>query len=276
MAPNYAEESREPHKIAKAATYGSVIGLGIFYIFVSYMFVTGWGLNGSAAGGQATSSTGKFASAFYPLTDKYVGSGLTTILQAADRHELVRLRDGLLQHRRALPVRARPRGRAAARARPHARQAPRPGRRRDGRVGVIVGVYMLGFTIMDPSTEAALLKLGTWTPLLGVLGILAVQGLCSVAIIRFFLTEARDGFHWFKTLVAPIVGALAMAGACYLLIANRAVLSGAGDALFIKLVPVRRAGDLRRGHGARARPAVAIARSATPPSAASAEEEIPA
>jgi hypothetical protein len=28
-----------------------------------------------------------------------------------------------------------------------------------------------------------------------------------------------------------------MAGACYLLIDNRAVLSGAGDALFIKAVP---------------------------------------
>ena len=97
-------------------------------------------------------------------------------------------------------------------------------------VTAIVGLYMLGFTIMDPSTEAALLKLGTWTPLLGVLGILAVQGLCSVAIIRFFLTEARDGFHPVKTLIAPILGALAMAGACYLLIANRGVLSGAGDA----------------------------------------------
>ena len=48
MAPNYAEESREPNRIAKAATYGSVIGLGLFYIFVSYMFVTGWGLTGSA------------------------------------------------------------------------------------------------------------------------------------------------------------------------------------------------------------------------------------
>ena len=48
MAPNYAEESREPKKIAKAATYGSVIGLGVFYIFVSYMFVSGWGLTGSA------------------------------------------------------------------------------------------------------------------------------------------------------------------------------------------------------------------------------------
>jgi len=48
MAPNYAEETRDPHRIAKAATYGSVIGLGVFYTLISYVFVTGWGLNGSA------------------------------------------------------------------------------------------------------------------------------------------------------------------------------------------------------------------------------------
>ena len=45
--------------------------------------------------------------------------------------------------------------------------------------------------IYDPSTEGALLKLGTWSPLLGVLGILAVQALVSVAIIRYFLTSGR-------------------------------------------------------------------------------------
>jgi hypothetical protein len=104
-------------------------------------------------------------------------------------------------------------------------------------VSGIVGVYMLAFALSDSSTLAALLKLGTWTPLLGVLGILAVQGICSIAIIRFFLTEARDGFHPFKTLLAPILGFLSMVAACYLLIDNRAGLSGAGDALFIKLVP---------------------------------------
>ena len=104
-------------------------------------------------------------------------------------------------------------------------------------VTAIVGVYMLAFTLSDPSTLAALLKLGTWTPLLGVLGILAVQGLCSLAIIRYFRTEAADGFHPIKTLIAPFIGFLAMAGACYLLIDNRAGLSGAGDALYIKLVP---------------------------------------
>jgi len=174
MAPNYAEESRDPHKIAKTATYGSVIGLGLFYIFVSYMFVTGWGLNGSAAGVKAQFD-GKFASAFYPLTDKYVGSGLTTVLQAliitssfacamafyntGSRYLFSLAREGVL---------------------PSALGTTHP--KRHGPViasmvvSVIVGLYMLGFTIMDPSTEAALLKLGTWTPLLGVLGILAVQG----------------------------------------------------------------------------------------------------
>jgi hypothetical protein len=91
--------------------------------------------------------------------------------------------------------------------------------------------------IYDPSTEGALLKLGTWSPLLGVLGILAVQGLTSVAIIRYFLTTARDGFHWFTTLVAPVLGGLAMAGACYLLIANRDTLAAADDATFITLLP---------------------------------------
>ena len=104
-------------------------------------------------------------------------------------------------------------------------------------VTAIVGVYMLAFTLSDPSTLAALLKLGTWTPLIGVLGILAVQGLCSVAIIRYFRTEEPEGFHPVKTLIAPILGFLAMAGACYLLIDNRAGLSGAGDATYIKLVP---------------------------------------
>jgi amino acid transporter len=235
MAPNYAEESREPRKIAKAATYGSVIGLGIFYIFVSYMFVTGWGLTGSAQA-VADQFAGKTASAFYPLTDKYVGSGLTTILQllivtssfacamafynTGARYLFALAREGVLPN-------------ALGRTHPK-RHAPVVAAMV---VSVIVGLYMLGFTIMDSSTEAALLKLGTWTPLLGVLGILAVQGLCSIAIIRFFLTEARDGFHPVKTLIAPIIGALAMAGACYLLIANRGVLSGAGDALFIKAVP---------------------------------------
>jgi amino acid transporter len=235
MAPNYAEESREPKRIAKAATYGSVIGLGVFYVFVSYMFVTGWGMNGSA---QAVKDqfAGKFDSAFYPLTDRFVGSGLTTMLEiliitssfacamafynTGARYVFSLAREGVLP-------------RALGRTHPTQRGPVAASMM----VSAIVGVYMLAFALADPSTLSALLKLGTWTPLLGVLGILAVQGLCCIAIVRFFLTDARDGFHPVKTLIAPVIGFVAMAGACYLLIANRAALSGAGDALYIKLVP---------------------------------------
>jgi amino acid transporter len=235
MAPNYAEESREPKRIAKAATYGSVIGLGVFYVFVSYMFVSGWGMTGSSQA-VADQFAGKYASAFYPLTDKFVGSGLTTMMEiliitssfacsmafynTGARYVFSLAREGVL---------------------PKALGQTHPTQRgpvtASMAVSAIIGVYMLCFALADSSTLAALLKLGTWTPLLGVLGILAVQGLCSVAIIRFFLTDARDGFHPFKTLIAPLIGFLAMAGACYLLISNRAALSGAGDALYIKLVP---------------------------------------
>jgi amino acid transporter len=104
-------------------------------------------------------------------------------------------------------------------------------------VTAIVALYCLAFVIYDPSTEGALLKLGTWSPLLGVLGILAVQALVSIAIIRYFLTSGKADFHWWTTLVAPVIGFLAMVTACVLLVANRGDLSGAADAVYIEILP---------------------------------------
>ena len=49
--------------------------------------------------------------------------------------------------------------------------------------------------------------------------------LCSLAIITYFLRDGRDGFHPFKTLIAPLLGAMAIAGAVYLMISNRATLT---------------------------------------------------
>lgn len=234
MAPNYAEETRDPHRIAKTATYGSVIGLGLFYILVSYVFVTGWGLTGSAEA-VARQFDGEFASAFYPLTDRYVGPWATTAMEilivtgsfacaqafynTGARYLFSLAREGVLP---------------AVLARTSHTHSPVPAAMA---VTGIVAAYCLAFTIADPSTDAALLVLGTWSPLLGVLGILAVQALVCVAIIRYFRTTARDAFGWWSTLVAPVLGGLAMVGACVLLIVNRGDLSGAGDALYIQVLP---------------------------------------
>lgn len=235
MAPNYAEESREPKKIAKAATYGSVIGLGLFYILISWVFVMGWGTEGVGAG-VAGQFEGEYGSAFYPLADRFVGAGLTTMLEiliitssfacamafynTAARYLYSLAREGVLP---------------SALGRTHeSRHSPYFA---SMTVGLIVALYVLGFAIYDSSTEGFLLKLGTWSPLLGVLGILAVQALASFAIIRYFRTKGTDGAHWWRTTLAPVIGGLAQIGACYLLISNRAELSGAGDALYIKAIP---------------------------------------
>jgi amino acid transporter len=235
MAPNYAEESRNPRKIGAQAMYVSVIGLGLLYIFISWMFVSGWGQDGAAAAVNAQFE-GKYASAFYPLTDRYAGSGLTTIFEVliitgsfacqmafyntASRYFYAMGREGLV---------------------PSALGRTHPTHRSPYIASMLVTgllcIYVLSFVIFDPSTLAALLKLGTWSPLLGVLGILGIQALVSFAVIKYFLTTARDGFHWFKTLVAPLIGGLAQVGACILLIKNRFLLSGAEDALYIKLIP---------------------------------------
>ncbi len=69
---------------------------------------------------------------------------------------------------------------------------------------------------------------------MGVLGILGVQALCSFAIIAYFRREASDGFHWWKTGLAPFLGGIGQMGAMYLLVDGRATLGGAADAAFIK------------------------------------------
>jgi amino acid transporter len=234
MAPNYAEESRDPRRIAKIATYTSVIGLGLFYIFVSYAYVTGWGLVGSV---QAVKDqfAGTYASAFYPLADRFVGGWLTAVIEVlavtssfacamaffntAARYLFSLGREGVLP---------------SALARTSSHRSPGVA---SMTVTVLVALYGAAFVIYDPSTEGALLKLGTWSPLLGVLGILAVQGLTSVAIIRYFLACARDDCHWFSTLVAPLLGFLAMAGACWLLVTNRDTLAATEGVPFITLLP---------------------------------------
>ena len=234
MAPNYAEETRDPHRIAKAATYGSVIGLGVFYTVISYVFVTGWGLNGSAEAIKAQYA-GETASAFYPLTDRFVGSWATVLMEilivtgsfacamafynTSARYLFALGREGVLP---------------SALARTSSRLSPVIAAMT---VTVLVGLYCLAFVIYDPSNEGALLKLGTWSPLLGVLGILAVQALVSIAIIRYFLTTARSEFRWWSTFIAPVLGFAAMVGACVLLVVNRYDLAGAGDAAYIRLLP---------------------------------------
>ena len=57
MAPNYAEESKDPKRIMGPATYISVIGLGVLYTFICWMLVVAYGKNGIIRRRHTRSST---------------------------------------------------------------------------------------------------------------------------------------------------------------------------------------------------------------------------
>ena len=231
MAPNYAEEAKEPKKVMAPAMYISVIGLGLLYTVVMWMYVAGAGMKDSADLVNQQFA-GKIGSMFYPLTDRYFGTVLTHAFQffivtgsfacqlaffnTACRYLFSMGREG------ALP---------AALGRTH------PTHHSTHIAGIVSGIFVAiwvgAFYYYDPTTLGALTKLGTWSPLLGVAGILSIQALVSVAIIVYFMNHAQDGFHWFKTLVCPIVAAVTQAFAVYLLFAGRDTLSGATDVPFI-------------------------------------------
>ena len=91
-----------------------------------------------------------------------------------------------------------------------------------------------GFLLHDSSTLGALLMLGTWVPMMGNMGILSIMALVSVAIIKYFATTAKDGQHWFMTVLAPILAAGAMIVATFLLIKYRTTLAGGVETFFVK------------------------------------------
>ena len=77
-------------------------------------------------------------------------------------------------------------------------------------LGLTRGDALVGFAVV-----------ATWLPFQGNMMLFPIMAIVCLAIMWYFIRHARDGFHWFKTGVAPIVGAGSMAFALYLMIKNR-------------------------------------------------------
>ncbi len=240
MAPNYGEESRRPRKIFAVATFGTLLALGVLYVLGSYAFTIGWGTAHTAQGVQAQFS-GKTISAFYPLTTHYVGASLTdafrflimtssfactlAFFSTSSRYVFALGRERILPSAlgRTHPTHKTPYVASAA-------------------VAAAIAIWILLFYASDSSTSAALLKLATWTPIVGVFGLLLVQALTSFAIVRYFRVVAPEHAHPVKTLIAPLLGGALMVFSAWLLFHNRGALSGASGATFIRygfwLIPI--------------------------------------
>ncbi|MFI1074959.1 APC family permease [Streptomyces puniciscabiei] len=229
----YGEESRDPKKIIPKATMISVLGVGVFYVFVSWMAITG---NGEAEAVKAASSANPLALFFNP-TERYVGHWAVDVMQwlmitgslacgmafhnCAARYLYALGREGVL------PSLKNTVGRTHARhGSPHIA----------GLVQTVVSAVLIAaFWIAGKDPYNALYVL---LAILGTMAILVVQAVCSFAVLVYFRRNHPESRHWFRTFTAPLVGGIAMLGVVVLLVSNMGVAAGAeSGSLLLKATP---------------------------------------
>ncbi|MQY36090.1 hypothetical protein SRB17_40870 [Streptomyces sp. RB17] len=229
----YGEESRDPKKIIPKATMISVLGVGVFYVLVSWMAITG---NGEAEAVKAASSANPLALFFDP-TERYVGHWAVDVMQwlmitgslacgmafhnCAARYLYALGREGVLPSLKSTI------GRTHARhGSPHIA----------GLVQTVVSAVLIGaFWIAGKDPYNALYVL---LAILGTMAILIVQAVCSFAVLVYFRRHHPESRHWFRTFTAPLIGGIAMLGVVVLLVSNMGVAAGAeSGSLLLKATP---------------------------------------
>lgn len=228
----YGEESKNPKRNVPLAILISVVGVGIFYTFVSWMAIDGNGLHQSVA---LAKGSNPFALFINP-TREFVGGWAVTLFEwllitgsfacgMAFHNDAARYlynfgREGFFSRRlgETHPVHGSP----------HIASFTQT-----AIATLLVAVFWA--TGQDPYANLyTILAMG------GTLALLLVQTLCSFAVIGYFHVK---GYHpearnWLTTFAAPLVGGIGMIVVVFLLITNFSTAAGsASSSLAFKLIP---------------------------------------
>ena len=229
----YGEESRNPRRNIPRAIMVSVLGVGLFYVFVSWMAIAANGSGKATEVGQSASPLDVF---FAPM-EAYVGHWAVVLFNVllmtgsyacglafhncASRYLYALGREGLIPGLRSTLGRTH-----ATRQSPHIAGFVQ---------SIVATVLILAFFVTgkDPYIDIFALM-----GILGTLAILTCQCLCSFAVIGYFYGGKRPDRNWFTTLVAPLVSGLAFLGIIFLLFQNGATAAGtAAGSLLFKAIP---------------------------------------
>jgi amino acid transporter len=227
MAPNYAEESRDPKRIVPRSLYYSVIGLGLFYIFTSWCAVSAYPTEGDMLT-KATKDSGNF---FLSPIELFVGpwaSELMSVLiltssfacglafhNTAARYMYSLGREGVLPS-----VLGRTH---AIYKSPHIASTAQ---------SVLATVYLALFAFFlgtDDANAQAYVAIYTMLAILGTMLLLILQAVVSIAIIAYFRKHHTTESGNLSTLIAPLIAFFAQVYLVYLLVVNLETFGGNGS-----------------------------------------------
>jgi amino acid transporter len=232
MAPNYGEESRDPKKNIGRAMYISVIGLGVFYTLTSWASLAGY----PTANAAIASAQGDPANFYFTPSTQYAGHWVTSVMSyliitgsfacgmafhnTTARYAYSLGREGMLP-----PILGKT----------HPRwQSPHIASIATSLLSlIIIGLFAIFVGTNDPGSQAYGQLYGLMA-VMGVIIILSVQALVSLAVLVYYLRHHKDEVHWWKTLLAPVLAFISQGYVVYLLFENLNFL-GAGTYGYAKL-----------------------------------------
>ena len=232
MAPNYAEESRDPKRIVPQSLFISVIFLGVFYTLVSWCVISAYPSEGDMLA-KAFSDSGNF---FLTPMSNFVGPWAAEIMSililtssfacgmcfhnTASRYMYSLGREGVLP---------------AGLGRTHdVHLSPHVA---SNVQSVLAAAWILLFAIFngfgDPTTQA---YLGVYTlyAVLGTALLLVLQAVVSVAIWNYF--RKNGGGDMFSTVIAPWISFVVQVYLVYLLVSNLSTFAGTSS--FANAIPM--------------------------------------
>ncbi|MFG1706929.1 APC family permease [Nonomuraea sp. M3C6] len=229
----YGEESRDPKSIVPRATLVSVVGIGLFYTFVSWMVVAANGVKAPEIAAK------EFAGIFFNPTGELVGVWAVDLFKililtgsfacamafhnCAARYLYALGRENLIAGT----------GRTLGATHPKHGSPHIAGFVQTGISVVLILAFF--FAGMDPY-----LHIYTLLAVLGTLAILIVQSLCSFSVIGYFHVKKKhpETANIWRTMIAPLVGGVAMLYVVVLLFQNQEAAAGeASKTLLFKLIP---------------------------------------
>jgi amino acid transporter len=224
-AAMYGEESRNPTKLIPRATMLSVVGIGIFYVIVSWAAIVGTGPDRAVALAQDSATAGQIF--FGPLQEN-LGSWAAVPFEfflmtgslacGMAFHNCASRYLYAIGREDSLPGLGRTLGASHPRhGSPYIAGFVQSG------IATIIVLWFFA-TGRDPYGQLYALM-----ALLGTTAILAVQALAAFACIAYFhfhRNRPADG-HWFTTGLAPLIGGVGMIYVIWLLIDNRDFAAGA-------------------------------------------------
>lgn len=224
MAPNYGEESRDPKRNVPRALYISVIGLGVFYTITSWASLAGYPTTHAAIASSQSNAADYFLTPAAQYAGHWVSSVMSYLIitgsfacgmafhNTTARYMYSLGREGLAP-------------RALGRTHPRWKSPHIASLTQTVIAAVIIGLFAI-FTGSDNPNSQAYLQLYGLMAVMGVIIILSVQAVVSLAVLIYYERYHRDEVHWWRTRLAPLLAFISQAYVVYLLFTNISFLGG--------------------------------------------------